>query len=180
MESTFARTRNAARIGTAPVIPDLSSRIVKAVRVENWLSHWTLARIALAALAVQIMVTSVRPLIFGVDGGTSVHEARHLGAFTAAYAVALLVVVARPSRAHTVLPVAAVLAGSLLITAIIDLSDGRVPLLGEALHLPELASVLVLWLLATSSWRPRRQTRRDVPAGSAPSLRVVDDDRLAG
>ena len=41
-----------------------------------------------------------------------------------------------------------VLAGALVITAIIDLVDGQVPLLGETQHLPEVLSVLLVWLLA--------------------------------
>ena len=41
---------------------------------------------------------------------------------------------------------------SRLETAVVDLAAGRVPLVGEALHLPELASVFVLWRMA----RPRR------------------------
>ena len=40
---------------------------------------------------------------------------------------------------RTMLPVAAVLAGALVITAVVDLVDGRVPLVGEAQHLPEVA-----------------------------------------
>ena len=35
------------------------------------------------------------------------------------------------------LPVAAVLAGALVITAVIDLVERRIPLVGEAAHLPE-------------------------------------------
>ena len=64
---------------------------------------------------------------------------------------ALMVV--RPARARTMLPVAAVLAGALLITAVIDLLNGNVPLLGEATHLPELISVFLIWLLAVPSRR---------------------------
>ena len=62
--------------------------------------------------------------------------------------VGLLVVVVRPARARAMLPVAAVLAGALAITALVDLARGEVPLMGETSHLPELISVLLLWLLA--------------------------------
>ena len=59
----------------------------------------------------------------------------------------MLVVVVRPARARAVLPVALVLAGALVITAIIDLVDRRIPLTGGATHLPELLSVVTPGLL---------------------------------
>ncbi|MBU6315405.1 MAG: hypothetical protein KGR47_02750, partial [Acidobacteria bacterium] len=67
-----------------------------------------------------------------------------------------------PARARTMLPVAAVLAGALLISAVIDLADGSIPLVGEATHLPELISVLLIWLLAVPSpKRARSRARSD-------------------
>ena len=69
------------------------------------------------------------------------------------------------------LPVAAVLAGALVITAVVDLVEGRVPLVGEAQHLPEVLSVVLIWLLAVPS--PRRAA---TAAPSRPSLRAVRDD----
>jgi hypothetical protein len=51
------------------------------------------------------------------------------------------------------LPVAATLAVALLITALVDVVDGRAPLWGEALHIPEVLSVLFLWLLAVPAGR---------------------------
>jgi hypothetical protein len=91
---------------------------------------------------------SLPALVLGDEADTSAHGARHLGAFTVAYGVGLLVVAARPARARTMLPIAGVLAGALLITALVDLANGRIPLVGEARHLPEIASVVLVWLLA--------------------------------
>ena len=115
-----------------------------------------------------------RPLAMKVvlgDGTAGGHEARHLGAFSIAYAVALLVVAVRPARARTVLPVAAVLAGALFVTAVVDLATGTVPFINETLHIPELLSVLLVWLLAVPS--PRRPVRIDTAGGAG--LRAVDD-----
>jgi hypothetical protein len=53
-----------------------------------------------------------------------------------------------------VLPVAAVLAGGLLVTTIVDVAHGHVPLVNEVAHVPELASVALLWLLARRQARP--------------------------
>jgi hypothetical protein len=47
------------------------------------------------------------------------------------------------------LPLAA--AGALLVTAVVDVAHGRISLAGEALHVPEIVSVVVIWLPA----RPR-------------------------
>jgi CHASE2 domain-containing sensor protein len=110
----------------------------------------------------------------GDEQATSAHAARHLGAFSIAYAAGLLVVVARPARARTILPVAAVLAGALLITAVIDIAEGNVPLFGEAVHMPELLSVVLIWLLANV---PRRShPAQHIPTPTRRALTVVADD----
>jgi hypothetical protein len=94
-----------------------------------------------------------------------------------AYGVALLVVVARPARARSILPVALVLAGAQVLGAIVDLATGRAPLNGEAGHLPQVISVLLIWFLAAPS--PRRDGTRTKPA-EPPRLEIVEGDRRAG
>ena len=178
------------RLGEAGRMPDLSRRIVKLNALLDRTGRWRVLRVLLALVAVEIVVLSVPALIWGQEAATSEHAARHLGAFTVAYGAALLVVAVRPARARTVLPVAATLAGALLITAAVDVSEGRVPLLGETLHVPEILSVVLVWLLAAPSWRV---VRPDVVAPgttrTSPGLRVVadhpddpgdDQDRSAG
>lgn len=86
--------------------------------------------------------------MLGDESGTSPHGARHLGAFTIAYAVGLLVVSVRPARARTMLPVAVVLGIALVVSGLIDIVDDTTGPLGEIAHLPELLSVLLVWLLA--------------------------------
>ena len=130
----------------------------------------------LIVVAVQIVAFSLPALILGDEQDTATHAARHLGAFTAAYGVGLLVVAVRPARARTMLPVAAVLAGAILITAVVDLVEGRVPLVGEARHLPEIISVVLVWLLAVPA--PRRPALSRAEATTP--LRVVGPRRDAG
>jgi predicted anti-sigma-YlaC factor YlaD len=108
-------------------------------------------RIGLLVAAIEVIVLAL-PDLLATDG--DVHEARHLGAFSLAYGVALLVPVVRPARARSVLPVAVVLAGGLLVTTIVDVAHGRVPLISEVAHIPELASVVLLWLLARRQAQP--------------------------
>ena len=109
-------------------------------------------RAVLALVAVEVLVLSVADLTAGGGGAEAMHATRHLGAFAAAYAVGLLAVVVRPARARAMLPVAVVVAGALAVTAVVDIAQGRIPLGGEALHVPEIVSVVVIWMLA----RPRR------------------------
>lgn len=150
------------RLETAPATPDLTQRLVRLNRVADRAGSLSIARVLLAVVALEVLVLSIRDVVLGNDSDAFTHATRHLGAFSVAYGVGLLVVVARPARARTMLPVAAVLSGALLITAIIDLASGNIPLIGEATHLPELISVLLIWLLAVpSSKRAKPAARSD-------------------
>jgi predicted anti-sigma-YlaC factor YlaD len=155
---TFAADAAAARpvhrIGVAAPVPDLSQRIRSAVAASDRAAHWSIVRALLVVVAAEIIVFSLPALILGDEHDTAAHAARHLGAFAAAYGVGLLVVAIRPARARTMLPVTIVLAGALLITAIVDLVNGRIPLVGEAQHLPEMLSVALVWLLAVPAPAP--------------------------
>lgn len=166
------RTGRALAVTEAPAIPDLSRRITKLAALADRASHWSVARAALAVVAVEILLFAVPDLAARDGAAAPVHDARHLGAFTAAYGVALLVVVARPARARTVLPVACVLAGALVITAVVDLIEGNIPLAGEASHLPEILSVALVWLLT----KPRRRSGQPAPRQERLPLRAVAAD----
>jgi predicted anti-sigma-YlaC factor YlaD len=167
--------RRPLRVGPAPAVPDLSRRVVKRNAIADRASAWGAVRILLAVVAIQIVALSIPALVLGSQANASTHEARHLGAFGVAYAVALFVVVVRPARARSILPVAAMLAGALLITAIIDIAEGRVPLTGETMHLPEVLSVVFVWLLATPAGRRGVRGRRASSPQPSPALRLLDD-----
>jgi predicted anti-sigma-YlaC factor YlaD len=182
--STFAQaidgSRRRAVVQAAPHMPDLSRRVSKLNAIADRASRWSVVRALLAIVAIEVIVVSLPSLVAG-DGEVDAHDARHLGAFTIAYGVALLVVVVRPARARTVLPVAAVLAGALLITAVVDLARGVVPLIDEATHIPEVISVVLIWLLAVPA--PRRVGNAQRPPfklTSASGKRPVADDQVAG
>jgi predicted anti-sigma-YlaC factor YlaD len=138
--------------------------------LSDLVARWSVMRVVLGVLAIEVIVLSARDLVVpGPDG----HDTRHLAAFTLAYGVLLTVVTIRPSRAPAALPAAAVLGGALAITAVVDLAAGRVPLVGEALHLPELLSVIVLWRMArpgrASVFRTRRRGAARTPRPVATS-----------
>lgn len=169
------------RIGEALPQPDLSRRVSKLAAIADRAATWSIVRALLAVVAIEIVVMSFPALVLGDERDTAEHAARHLGAFTVAYGVGLLVVVWRPARARTMLPVAAVLGGGLVIGAVVDLVNRRVPIVNEMQHLPELISVVLIWLIATPA--PRRFDRRFLrrsehePAGE---LHAVDGVRRTG
>jgi hypothetical protein len=159
-------------------MPDLSRRVAKSVAVADRAGRWSVVRGLLFVVALEIVVLSLPELLLGKDGSAAQHAARHLGAFSLAYAVGLLVVAVRPARARSILPVALVLALALSITAVVDVLDGRAPLLGEAVHLPELVSVLLVWLLARPAPAPGASHVGDTVPRLVDDL--PDDDRRRG
>ncbi len=169
-----AGLRRASAVAPADEMPDLSRNVAKLNAVADRAGHWWVVRALLGLVAVIILVVSL-PALLGEEG-PSVHESRHVGAFSIAYAAALLLVVIRPARARAIFPVTLVLAGALFITALVDVVEGHVPLVDETAHLPELLSVPLVWLLARPLPDPRRAARAGSPDG--PSLRLLtpDDD----
>ena len=85
-------------VGVAPQMPDLSRRVTKLSALADRAGTWSTVRLVLAVVAVQILVFSVPSLAARDEHGLAAHDSRHLGAFTVAYAVALLVVAVRPAR----------------------------------------------------------------------------------
>ncbi len=165
-------------VGAPESTSELPRQVARIAAIADRAATWSIVRALLAVVAVDILVLSLPALVLGDEQETSAHAARHLGAFTVAYAVGLLVVVVRPARARTMLPVAEVLAGALLVTAVVDLANGRVPLVDEAQHLPEVLSVVLVWLIAVPS--PRRRGRSKEVTVQTSALRVVDSERHAG
>ena len=142
-------------------MPDLSPRSSsRTQRDADRAAGLSIARVLLALVACDVICLRREGAGARARRPTpATHAARHLGAFSIAYGVGLLVVVVRPARARTMLPVAAVLAGALAITSVIDLAgrhESRCS--GEAIHLPELISVLLIWLLAVPSHRRASRT----------------------
>jgi predicted anti-sigma-YlaC factor YlaD len=137
-------------------------------------ARWQTTRVLLAVVAIQLVILSGRDLLWPVATGTAIHDVRHLAAFTVAYGMILVAVAIRPTRARSALPAAAVLAGALAITAMVDLIAGRIPLAGEITHLPEVLSVVLIRILAPPE-HPGGVLRR-LPGRVA----RAGDDRQAG
>jgi len=140
-----------SKLREAETQDDLAPAVVRSARMLDGVWTWTFPRGVLAICAVVIALTSFGDLLGGseIDG----HDARHLGAFSLAYVIALGVVVVRPARARTVLPISVVVTAALLITAVIDVADGAVSLSRELSHTPEIISLIAVWALACQGLR---------------------------
>ena len=160
-------------IGLAPEMPDLGPSIAVASASAERRRGWTFPRLALVLVGVSVVVLSIPGLFLGEDGTAPSHEARHLGAFSMAYGIALLVIAYRPSRARAFLIVTMLLALSLVITAIVDVSQGSIPLVGEVIHIPEVLSLVLVWMLARQQPGVHLGIGDDASSRSG-SLRVAD------
>ncbi|MBK5331044.1 MAG: zf-HC2 domain-containing protein [Ilumatobacteraceae bacterium] len=176
-QETIPSSPAIVRLSDPAGMPDLSKTISKLNAAADRAAHWSVLRIVLAVVSVQVVAFALPALILGKENGVATHSARHLGAFGVAYGVALLVVVVRPARARSILPVALVLAGAQVLGAIVDLATGKIPLVGEVRHLPQIISVFLIWFLAVPS--TRRGDAVAEPTGS-PRLKIVDGKRRAG
>ena len=158
----FSASLKRAGIRQAPLMTDLAPKILKQFNVGQRKSVWSITRGVLAICAIEVIAFSVFDLVDGT------HESRHLGSFSIAFGVVLLSVVMRPARARLMVPVAGVLALSLMITAVVDMINGSIPLLTEARHIPEIISVAMMWLLARPQNSNTHRAHRGV--GWTPSV----------
>lgn len=111
----------------------------------------------LLVVALLMMVLAVPDLL--ASSGSAIHVSRHLGGWDVAFAVGLCVAALQPWRARGLLPMAAALAGVMVVTAVIDIAHGSTPGMAEGTHLLEVLGLVFLWLLAQSvpdEERPRR------------------------
>ena len=167
--------RRAAAVDVAYPMADLSGVVVKAARLADRGSVWWVLRLGLGVVAIQVLALSAPALFLGHATGSDAHAARHQGSFAIAYAIGLLVVALRPAKARGMLPLAAALAACLAITAVIDIADGRTPMIAELHHLPELVGLVLVWLLARPAALPAPAQRRGLPR-----LRAVDSSDVNG
>ncbi len=154
LRASLQAPRDTATAPSSGPAPGLAREVVDRVGVADRAAAPPWMRSLLALLAAQILVLATPALVLGDDGVSSPHDARHLGAFSIAYAVGLLLVVQRPARARTLLVVGQVLAAAVVLSSVVDVLQDTISLRTELLHLPELLSVPVLWRLASGHARP--------------------------
>lgn len=174
-------------------MPDLSRSVTRQVAVVSTAARRTgVLRAGLMVAAAFIAWQAVPQMVGeqrlpGASGAAfhapASHHTRHAVLFGVALAVGLLVVAVRPARARTMLPVALMAAAALVVTALLDWSEGRITIFSERQHLPELIVLVLVWLLAptppvgrpigprgrvaTSGWSTTTRPRR--PPDEGPS-----------
>ena len=137
----------AVRVHAAEPVPDLSAAIL-ARAPRPTATRREAARYVLLAVALTQLVVALPALVLGHDPGASTHVAREMGSFDVALGFGLLVAAWQPARAAGLLPFAAALAGTLMVTAALDVVDGRVPLGGESHHVLDVVGLVALWMLS--------------------------------
>jgi predicted anti-sigma-YlaC factor YlaD len=137
-------------------MPDLTPRIAMAAEEDRALRSFLSSpvRVALVGIAVAQLAMAVPTLLFGTDEGAPIHVAHEVGAWDLALAVGFLFAAWRPLRAVGMLPFVAALSAGLVLTAVIDIANGKTPAVLELTHVLELVGTVLLWML--TSPRPRR------------------------
>lgn len=127
-----------------------------------------LVRGALLVIAIAQLVVTLPALLFGTDHDSPIHVAHEMGSFDAALAVGFVAAALKPERAGGISVIVGAAAALLILTALVDLSDGRTTFLDEAPHLLAVAGWLALRRLDALTSPPDRE--RASPALS-PGLR---------
>jgi predicted anti-sigma-YlaC factor YlaD len=137
--------------------------VAHARRIDRRAVH-PLLRLALVGCAATLLVVHAPTLVLGDGHHGGEHVARHAAACPVAFAIGLVVVALRPSKARGLLPVIGALAAALLITAAVDIGRGITPIVAEVDHLAEVVGAILVWLTAHTLSRraplspPRRPT----------------------
>lgn len=159
--------------------PDVSARVLARQRRRResrvFVLRWGVAMMG----AAELLNATYSFVAHGGQEGHATHESL---SFTVAICLGLLLAALRPALARAYLPVIGTAVALLLLTAVLDVSSGRVAALDELPHVDLLAGCVLLWLLAreqpggpTTAHR-RRPWRPHAPAPGG--LRVVSRSLL--
>ena len=134
------------RVRLAEAVPDLATGVLARAHPPT-VGRRQWVRLSLAAIAATELVLATPGLLLG-EGAASVHDARHLGSFGVAMSIGLLYVAWRPARAFGILPIVVALALTMLVSAVVDVTNGRTTSISEAHHVLEVAGLVLVWMLA--------------------------------
>jgi predicted anti-sigma-YlaC factor YlaD len=144
------------RSAAAPA-PDLTEQVLAAVAADRpapvrSTAHPGVLRWALGISAVAQLLLALPALVADPNAADSaMHASREMASFDVAVAIGFLFVAGRPAWARALVPVAVALAGCLLLTSTIDVSDGAAQLGHELNHLLAGVQAVLLWLLARAN-----------------------------
>jgi predicted anti-sigma-YlaC factor YlaD len=131
----------------------------------RWDPRPSTARCLLAAVGLAQVVLAL-PALAVTSGGDQAHLHRHLGGWSVAFGVGLLVAAGAPRHARALLPVALTLALVVVGSAAADLAAGYQSVTSEAVHALELIGVALVALVAREARLP---VRRPPASGWAPA-----------
>lgn len=160
-ERRLADLHRLTRVRQAEAVPDLSAAIMASLApntnphdaVLGWL------RSGIVFIGVLLVGLSTALLL-----ANDVANPAHLAAWDLAFGGALLFAALQPDRARGLLPMAALLVGSMTLASVIEINDGHDPTHGLVFHVAELAGVVLLALLARHRRRPTPHPTAGLPA----------------
>ena len=147
-------TRNARLEPARPVTvtsDDLVAAVLAHSRPPRRPGSVALVRVGLVAVAVAQAWITAPLLFFGHDHHAPEHIAHEVGAFAMALAAGFVVAAWRPERARGMRTLVGIVAGLLLVTAVLDLAHGHTDVSEEAPHLLTIAGWLLLVHLAAAT-----------------------------
>ncbi len=158
------------RLAPAPVVPDLTARVLQALPRElpgtaaAARARLTETALRLALLAVGVTQAGIAwPVLAEGSMSAPVHMAHETGAWNLALAAAFLAVAAAPRLAAGALPFLGTFTVLLTVVTVRDLGNGHVPAERAVAHLLLVAGVL---LVAVMAWRGRRRRAAAAPVRS--------------
>jgi len=144
--SEIGQVNRVLRVRLAETIPDLGTGVLARVHPPT-VGRRQCVRFSLAAVAATELVLAAPGLLLG-EGAASVHDARHIGSLGVATSIGLIYVAWRPAKAFGILPIVVALAITMLVSAAVDVAHGRTTSIREAHHMLEVASLVLVWVLA--------------------------------
>jgi len=153
----------AARVRTAPEVPDLSGAIMAAADLgpaarvaaarRQWAARVPVLRVALVALGLVHLLASLHAMVAGSAEPGSLHATHEVGAFDVALAVAVVIAGWRPALANGLLPLAVGASVFLVFTSGLDIAHHHTTFAGELGHGVVLVEAALLALIRYASYR---------------------------
>jgi len=111
-------------------------------------------RWVLGVVGATLVILNLQTM-FAAGESLEPHLSRHGGVFGAALGIGMLIVAARPHRAIGLVPLTSTIAVLMVISALVDLALQQATILGEAIHVVELAGLVCLWVISGGTTRLR-------------------------
>lgn len=144
--ASVGRVTRTLRVRSAETVPDIATpALTRSRNVRRW--PYQSARASLAVLAAIELVFAITGVLAGRDA-SPIHDSQHLGAFGAAFALAVLLAAWRPGRARGLMPLALTLGIAIPIFAVIDLINENLTTGGGIHHVAQMIGLALVWVVS--------------------------------